>query len=120
MANQKTVDYWLNRAKMLKQQSSCKKAEKMVLGYERPTHGLRYIIIYRIVDKLDSVDYTKPFYTDSEGFQVGVRRQRIYNDLETMLQMWEIMKAEGFQYEKFSANHPDLKKIFEWGNQNGN
>lgn len=116
MGKQSEVDFWINRANQLKQQSkSSKKAEKMVLGYENPTHGLRYIIIYRIVDRLDSVDYTKPFYTDAEGYMIGVRKQRIYNDIDKMLEMWEAMKQQGFEYEKKSANHYDLRKIFDYG-----
>lgn len=118
MATQKEVNYWLNRAKQKKQQGlnpSTKKAEKMVLGYEKAVHGLRYIVIYREVDKFDAVDYTKPFYVDQEGYQIGVRRQRIYNELEQLLEMWEVLKKQGFVYEKHSANHQDLKRIFDYG-----
>lgn len=99
----KDSEYWKNKLKQSKLLKS-KNAEKIFLGYESPKIKMNHVILYRVVEHLDS-HYWKE-YQDEEGFHVGVLRSRVYDSREDFLSVFDSFYQEGWRIHREDINNP--------------
>jgi hypothetical protein len=91
--------------------SGPKFAEKIVVAYQTARTSLKHVILYREVSELKTHEYAyiEPPKKDSEGFLVGVIRERVYDKMSSMKQAVEDLVKDGWVVETESCHEEALK-----------
>ena len=108
----KDSSYWIKKVKSLRNKKVHKCAEKILIGYENPKVKFKYVVMYRTLEKLGSY-YPKPIMTDSQGFRVGILRERVYDDMQTCITVIKDFLDAGWVFEQ--GDPVFVKKIEENG-----
>ena len=74
------------------------KAEKVLIAFENPTIAIKWAVLYREVERLDGF-YFKT-YTDSEGYDIGMLRNLIFDDQETFVSECRRFIESGWVFEQ--------------------